>query len=111
MTDDESDRPTAGPGPPAAWRSDGDSAPAASALPPLADVDDGIDGPEVAAAKERGRRTWPWVPFVVVVVGGAAASRANLAYSPIQPGTAQSVQHFITVPPGKDHPRSEEHTS
>jgi PDZ domain-containing protein len=106
MTDDESDRPTAGPGPPAAWRSDGDSAPAASALPPLADVDDGIDGPEVAAAKERRRRTWPWVLFVVVVVGIAAASRINLDYYAIQPGTAQSVQHFITVQPGKDHPVS-----
>ena len=106
MTDDESDRPTAGPGQPAAWRSDGDSAPAASALAPLADVDDGIDGPEVAAAKERRRRTWPWVLFFVAVVGIAATSRINLDYYAIQPGTAQSVQHFITVPPGKDHPVS-----
>jgi len=106
MTDDESDRPTAGPGPPAAWRVDADSAPAASAPPPMADVDDGIDDPEVAGAKARRRRTWPWVLFFVVVVGIAAASRINLDYYAIQPGTAQSVQHFITVPPGKGHPVS-----
>jgi PDZ domain-containing protein len=38
------------------------------------------------------------------VVGVVVASQVNLNYYAIQPGTAQSVQPFITVPPGKAHP-------
>ena len=34
----------------------------------------------------------------------AVASRINLNYYAIQPGTAQSVQQFITVPSDKKHP-------
>ena len=34
----------------------------------------------------------------------AVASRINLNYYAIQPGTAQSVQQFITVPADKRHP-------
>lgn len=39
----------------------------------------------------------------VVVIG---ASRWNLDYYAVQPGSAQSVQQFISVPPGRNHPVS-----
>ena len=42
-----------------------------------------------------------WAPVLVVVLGVVVASRIDLNYFAIQPGTAQSVQPFITVPPGK----------
>jgi len=41
-----------------------------------------------------------------VVVAVVVASRWNLDYYALQPGTAQSVQQFITVPPQKNHPVS-----
>jgi PDZ domain-containing protein len=44
------------------------------------------------------------VVFVVLVVGIAVASRLNLNYYAIQPGMAQSVQQFITVPTDRSHP-------
>jgi PDZ domain-containing protein len=44
------------------------------------------------------------VVVIVVVLALAVASRVNLNYYAIQPGTAQSVQQFITVPKGKAHP-------
>ncbi len=52
----------------------------------------------------RKKRRWPWVVLVLVVLAVAVASRINLNYYAIQPGTAQSVQQFITVPPAKGHP-------
>ena len=42
--------------------------------------------------------------FIVLVVAVAIASRIDLNYYAIQPGTAQSVQQFITVPADKAHP-------
>jgi len=45
-----------------------------------------------------------WGVALVVVLGVFVASRINLNYYAIQPGTAQAVQPFITVPPGKGHP-------
>jgi PDZ domain-containing protein len=39
-----------------------------------------------------------------VALAVAVASRVNLNYYAIQPGTAQSVQQFITVPADKRHP-------
>ena len=39
-----------------------------------------------------------------MVASVAVASRINLNYYAIQPGTAQSVQQFITVPADKNHP-------
>ena len=53
--------------------------------------------------RSRRRRRWPWVIFIVVVVAVAVASRWNLDYYALQPGTAESVQQFITVPAGKSH--------
>jgi Lon-like protease len=41
---------------------------------------------------------------VIVVAGLAVASRVNLDYYAIQPGTAESVQQFISVPDGRGHP-------
>lgn len=42
--------------------------------------------------------------FIAAVVAVAVASRINLNYYAVQPGTAQSVQQFITVPADKGHP-------
>ncbi len=53
--------------------------------------------------RRRGRR-WPWVLIITVAVAVAVASRINLNYYALEPGTAQSVQQFITVPPDKSHP-------
>ncbi len=41
---------------------------------------------------------------VVIVLAVIVASRVNLNYYALQPGTAQSVQQFITVPADKAHP-------
>ena len=60
-------------------------------------------GPPVPEPRRRHRR-WPWAIFIVVVVGLGVASRINLNYYALQPGTAQSVQQFITVPADKAHP-------
>ncbi|HZM53907.1 MAG TPA: S16 family serine protease [Acidimicrobiales bacterium] len=110
MTDDDSDTPPADPGPPPPGRSVGGSAPTApapwGAPAPIAEAHDEVNGPEVPGAKAPKRRTWPWVLVIVVVVALFVASRINLDYYAIQPGTAQSVQPFITVPPGKAHPVS-----
>ena len=61
------------------------------------------EGPASGAGPAR-RRRWLWVVFIVVVAAIAVASRVNLNYYAIQPGTAQSVQQFITVPADKSHP-------
>lgn len=52
----------------------------------------------------RRRRLWLWALSVAVVVAIVVASRVDLNEYAIQPGTAQSVQQFITVPPSKAHP-------
>jgi PDZ domain-containing protein len=44
------------------------------------------------------------VVFIVAVLAVAISSRVNLNYYAVQPGTAQSVQQFITVPADKRHP-------
>jgi len=61
----------------------------------------------VRPAPARQRHTVRWIVWGVafaVVIGVFVASRINLNYYAIQPGTAQSVQPFITVPPSKGHP-------
>ncbi len=67
-------------------------------------------GPEMTAPvispRRRRRRLWPWVLLIVVVVAVATASRWNLNYYALQPGSAQSVQQFIKVPPDRSHPVS-----
>ncbi len=50
------------------------------------------------------RRRWPWVILILFAVAVAVASRWNLNDYALEPGTAQSVQQFITVPPDKAHP-------
>ncbi len=56
--------------------------------------------------RQRGRRRhrWGWVAFVVLAIAVAVASRVNLDYYALQPGTAQSVQQFISVPADRAHP-------
>lgn len=55
-------------------------------------------------ARRRRRHWWLWAAFIVLVVAIAVASRVNLNYYAIQPGVAQSVQQFITVPADRSHP-------
>ena len=61
-------------------------------------------GPPLPAARRR--RRWPWVLIILMAATVAVASRWNLDYYGIQPGSAQSVQQFITVPPDRSHPVS-----
>jgi len=61
----------------------------------------------VRPASSRRRSRVPrivWAVLLVVALGLLVASRIDLDYYAIQPGTAQSVQPFITVPPAKGHP-------
>jgi Lon-like protease len=62
----------------------------------------GTDG-EPPPPDERRRHRWPWVVFILFVVAVAVASRGNLDDYAVQPGTAQSVQQFITVPADRSH--------
>ncbi|MGA2838361.1 MAG: S16 family serine protease [Acidimicrobiales bacterium] len=45
-----------------------------------------------------------WTVLVVVVFAAVVASKVDLNYYAIQPGSAESVQPFITVPVDKAHP-------
>jgi len=54
-------------------------------------------------ARARRHRVWIWSIVVVLLLGMLVASRINLDYYAIQPGSATSVQQFITVPPAKAH--------
>jgi Lon-like protease len=66
----------------------------------------GGDAPAVLppAEQPRRRRYWPWVAFFVLALAVVVAARWNLNYYALEPGTAQPVQPFITVPPDKSHP-------
>ncbi len=57
-----------------------------------------------ASPRRKRRRRWPWVVLVLVVAALATASRWNLNYYALQPGSAQSVQQYIKVPPSRSHP-------
>ncbi|HEX4217458.1 MAG TPA: PDZ domain-containing protein [Acidimicrobiales bacterium] len=48
----------------------------------------------------------PVAIIVVLVLAVLISSRIDLNYYAVQPGTAQSVQQFITVPAGRAHPVS-----
>jgi PDZ domain-containing protein len=52
------------------------------------------------------RRWWGWAVFLVLALAVVVAARWNLNYYALEPGTAQPVQSFITVPPAKNHPVS-----
>jgi len=54
----------------------------------------------------RRRRWWGWAVFFVLALAVVVAARWNLNYYALEPGTAQPVQPFITVPPAKNHPVS-----
>ncbi len=57
-----------------------------------------------ASTRSHSKVRWVvWGAVLVVLLGVLVASRINLNYYAIQPGTAQSVQPFITVPPGRSH--------
>jgi len=78
--------------------------PAPSRVPSLLTDGAGPDAPPPMDRRRGRRRFWAWAVFITVVVALIAASRWNLDYYALQPGTAQSVQQFITVPADKNHP-------
>ena len=77
---------------------------APSRVPSLPVDGAGADQPPRPDRPRGRRRLWAWTVFIVVVVALVVASRWNLDYYALQPGTAQSVQQFITVPPDRNHP-------
>ncbi len=72
--------------------------------PALAGEDMAPPGGAPTGTRHRRRRVWPWALLVALAVAIALASRIDLGDYAVQPGTAQSVQQFITVPPSKSHP-------
>ncbi len=82
---------------------------APSSVPSLA-TEDGppevgpVEGSAAPPRQRSKRRFWAWAVFIVVVVALVVAARWNLDYYALEPGSAQSVQQFITVPPDKSHP-------
>ncbi len=76
----------------------------AKSTPAVSAGEPGATPPGAAPAATRRRRVWPWAVFVTLVVAVIVASRIDLDDYAIQPGTAQSVQQFISVPPSKSHP-------
>ena len=88
--------------PEAAWQ------PSEDGIPP-APLPAGPAGPDTADPKRPGSahahrfRIWIWSVVGVLLLGLLVASRINLDYYAIQPGSATSVQQFITVPPAKAH--------
>jgi len=66
----------------------------------------GPDRPGVPRRTGRRRTLWAvlWPIAGLAVVAALVASRINLDYYAIQPGSAQSVQPYITVPASKAHP-------
>jgi len=77
-------------------------------LPPTDPHPPAPPGPRGWQPAPRGprRKTWQWFWAVIAVLTLAVVvtSRINLNYYAIQPGSAQSVQPFITVPASKSHP-------
>jgi PDZ domain-containing protein len=70
----------------------------------LIEEDDSVHTTEPVGEGRQRRRRWPWVVLLVFAVAVAVSARVNLNLYAIQPGTAQSVQQFITVPKDKERP-------
>ncbi len=65
----------------------------------------GAAAPVEPPARRRSRlRTWLWVVIPLLLLSAAVSSRIDLQYYAVQPGSAQPVQQFITVPPGRATP-------
>ncbi|HEY2565795.1 MAG TPA: S16 family serine protease [Acidimicrobiales bacterium] len=70
-------------------------------------VTGGTVPPRPTILPRRPRRRWVSIPvaiIVVLVLAVVISSRIDLNYYAVQPGTAQSVQQFITVPASRAHP-------
>jgi PDZ domain-containing protein len=115
MTEDHDDTPWAVQGPDlAAGPVHPTATPAASpaTVPGLpigdgpADAPTAPSGPPPAPSGSRRRRWWGWGIFLVLALAVVVAARWNLNYYALEPGTAQPVQPFITVPPARNHPVS-----
>lgn len=85
--------------------SDHDSTSSGIAGMPANEVDgaEHISGRAVPAGSSRYHVNRLLVVLAVVAVALVVASRVNVDYYAVEPGTAQSVQQFITVPPSKFH--------
>jgi len=86
----------------------GERDPMASHIPPeTSSADPAVASGQLVHPASR-RPSWGrwivWASLGVLVLAIFISSRINLDYYAIQPGTAQSVQPFIKVPPGKGHP-------
>ncbi len=73
-------------------------------VPGLALDEPAAPAPLPPAASPRRRRYWAWATFFVVALAVVVAARWNLNYYALEPGSAQPVQPFITVPADKGHP-------
>ena len=71
--------------------------------PAMVDPAEASTDQEGSGSRRRGR-LWFWSIFIAVALCVLVSSRWNLDYYALQPGSAQSVQQFITVPPDKGHP-------
>ncbi len=102
------DPPVGGADPPVAGgvATDGLEADGAGPVLPATPSGGGAEAPGRRHGRRARRRRvrWGWIVFVTLAVAVAVASRVNLDYYALQPGTAQSVQQFITVPADKAHP-------
>ncbi len=72
--------------------------------PPGLPGTDGVTSTPLSPPRTRRRRYWGWAVFLVLALAVVVAARWNLDYYALEPGSAQPVQPFITVPPGKGHP-------
>ena len=103
------DGPAVPPLPPQTGPAEQDVAPAGPVAPADLVADAGPVVPKATGGhrnsrKRRTLRAVVWAVAGVVVVSALVASRINLDYYAIQPGSAQPVQPYITVPPSKSHP-------
>ena len=110
MTDEQPTTPGPPPerdglaGPTAATSSPVPTAPPPQDLPPVGQPDDRTGSRRGSGRRRRTLWTVLWAFLGVLVLAALVASRINLDYYAIQPGSAQSVQPFITVPASKSHP-------
>ena len=101
MTEDDNQPPWTLTGPPVG--PEGSATPLPSSVPALAEPP--VGPTPLPLRRGHPYRRWVvWSVVSVVVVALLVASRWNLNMYAIQPGTAQSVQQFITVPADKSHP-------
>jgi len=92
---------------PSAGTVPGTTGPMSHAVPDVPPPPGSPPGPAPSGPRRRPRRylrTVVWTIVGILFVAIVVSSRVSLDYYAIQPGTAQSVQPFITVPADRSHP-------